>query len=153
MSHPDTPAVGHAAETHAQRTITSCMDVYNACQQTAAYCVDQRADYADPHRVQVLYDCADSHLMAANFLIRASPFSHRALRLAASIAQACMDAFAEFEHDDAQLRKLYAVCAQSTQALRAFVGDAEAAPENDARDETLKETFPASDPAPPPTEV
>ena len=153
MSASETPAVGHFADTHALRLMDTCMDVYQTCRQTAAYCADRRGDYAAPHRIQVLHDCADVHLLTADFLARASHYHRQAAGLACDIAQACADAFGEIEHDDPQLRKLYAVCAQATQQLGAFLGRVERQPESDARDEALKESFPASDPPPPPTQV
>ncbi len=153
MSASESSTVGHFGDTHALRLMDACMDVYKVCRQTAAYCADRRGDYAAPHRIQVLHDCADAHLLASDFLARASPYHRKAAGLACDIAQACADAFRDLEHDDPQLRKLYAVCAQSTQLVGAFLGRVEHAPEADARDQALKESFPASDPPPPPTTV
>ncbi len=152
MPHPSATSADHA-HTHAQRVIDSCMDVYKVCRQTAAYCSSQGGDYADPHRLQVLYDCAESHLLAGDFLARASRFNRPAAQLAADLATACAEAFQDLEHDDKQLRKLYAVCMQSTQVIGVLLGEIEKLPQNDQRDEALKESFPASDPPPPPTEV
>lgn len=151
MSASEPATVGHFAETHAQHVIDTCMDVYQVCRQTAAYCANQQGAYAAPHRTQVLHDCAEIHLLTGDFLARASPYHRQAAGLACEIAQACADAFREIEHDDPQLRKLYAVCAQATEQLGAFLGQVEMPPKSDARDEALKGSFPASDPPPAPS--
>lgn len=153
MSASTAHTVGHPAETHAIRTTDTCLDVYKVCRQTAAYCADQQGDYATPHRVQVLHDCAEIHLLTADLITRASPFHRQVARLACDSARACAEAFRDDEHGDPQLRKLYAVCMQAVQAIGVFIGDEEAPPQEDKRDEASKESFPASDPPPTNTAV
>ena len=144
--------VGHREKTKALQVIDDCMEAYKVCRQTAAYCVNEGGEMADPHRIQVLYDGAEINLAMADFLARASPFHDELGRLAIRITRACADAISRDEHDDEQLRITYAVCGRAVRACEELVGARDEA-ELDERDVELRGTFPASDPTSPPSEL
>ena len=144
--------VGHREKTKALQVIDDCMEAYKACRQTAAYGVNEGGRLADPHLIQILYDAAEINLAMADFLSRASHFHNELGRLAIRITRACADAISQDEHDDEQLRITYAVCERAVRACEELVGARDEA-DLDERDVELRGTFPASDPAPPPTEI
>jgi hypothetical protein len=138
--------------THAERLIDASLAVYKHARMAAAYCADQRGELAEPHRLRSLYDTAETHLLLADALGRASTLSQDIARLAARAAQASLDAYSSADAD--VLRTLYAVTAEAKREAQIFTGDQEEAEvEDPAREEALKETFPASDTVPPPTTV
>ena len=100
----------------------------------------------------LLDDCADIHLTLSGLLTRQSSFQQDLARLCANVAEACAKELDAYEHDDAQLRVAYAACHGSHRACMEFAVTGEDAAYS-KRDEALKETFPASDPTPPPTEL
>lgn len=142
-----------AATTKAQQVIHDCMEAYKLCQQTAAYCVAQGGGLASPERLQVLYDCADINLLLTNFLARASRFHRPLAELCMEVSRACAEAFGADEHDDPQLRVTYAACIRAARSCAELLGKEEEVPMNDARDEAIWESFPASDAPPPPTQI
>lgn len=150
----DTPSseVGHRGKTKALQVIDDCMEAYKVCRQTAAYGVSEGGDLADPHRIQILYDCAEINLAMANFLSRASPFHNALGGLCAEITRACAKSISKEEHDDEQLRITYAVCERARRACEELIGAKEEA-HLDERDIELRGTFPASDPVSPPSEL
>jgi hypothetical protein len=90
--------------------------------------------------------------MTTNFLSRASRFHQQATALCADVAEACASTLEETSLDDPQLRVAYAACLRLHECCLELAGQAER-PSTDARDEALRETFPGSDPTPPPTEL
>ena len=140
-------------QTHSERLIEAALSVYKYARMAAAYCSDQRGELADPHRLRTLYDVAETHLLLADMLSRASSLSREAATLAAQAADAGLEAYGASEEADV-LRTLYAVTAEAKRQAQVFTGDREAIEEGDPqREEALRETFPASDPVPPPTVV
>ena len=101
---------------------------------------------------RVLFDCADLCELTVGAASRASRFLHPVVGLCADVARACADAYAPIEHGDGQLRKLYAVCSLVAEACDEFTGKQEARPVADEQDHALRESFPASDPVPTPSQ-
>lgn len=145
--------VGQFTETRAQQAIDDCLAAYKACLQTAAYCANQGGTLADPHRLQVLHDCADVNLATANFLTRGSRFLPRITEVCAEISEACADNLSADEHDHPQLRVTYAACQRASRSCTEFFDNEVQSDEDAQREEALLESFPASDPPPPPTEL
>ncbi len=140
-------------QTHSERLIEAALSVYKHARMAAAYCSDQRGDLADPRRLRTLYDVAETHLLLADMLGRASTLSRDAATLAVQAAEAGLEAYGSTEEADI-LRTLYAVTAEAKREAQVFTGAKEAVEEGDPqREEALRETFPASDAVPPPTEV
>lgn len=134
--------------THAQALIDDLTEAYKVCTMTIAYCANARGEKADPHRLQVLFDCADLCLTTAAAAGRASKFLRPLAELTSDVAEACASAYADVEHGDLQLKKLYAVCLRAAQTCDEFTGKVEPAPVADEQDLALRGTFPASDPTP-----
>lgn len=144
------PHLGHFDETHALTLIDGSLSCYKTCHLTAAYCSNEGGDMADPHRLQLLYDAADASLMLANLLTRASRFHREAARFTRAVVKACAEQLGD--HEDPQLRTAYAAC-QGVVRICDELLDRESVAREDAQDEAVKETFPASDPVPPPTKL
>ncbi len=139
--------------THSERLIEAALSVYKYARMAAAYCSDQRGELADPHRLRTLYDVAETHLLLADMLSRASNLSREAATLAAQAADAGLEAYGTTEEADV-LRTLYAVTAEAKRQAQIFTGAKEEPHADDPQlAEALRETFPASDPIPPPTVV
>lgn len=148
MSHTE-----EAATTKAQQVIDTSLEAYKICLQTAAYCAAQGGALASAERLQVLHDCADINLLLAQLLARASRFHRPLADLCMDVSRACAEAFSADEHDDGQLRVTYAACIRSARSCAELLGREEEIPMNDARDEAIWESFPASDAPPPPTQI
>lgn len=134
------------------RIIDDLMETYRVCHQTAAYSIDSGGELATLARLRAFDDCAEINLTLANFLLRASDHSHALAELCAEVSAACAEAIEDVEHQDGQLRAAYAACQHSRQSCLEVLG--EYVPEvEDARDEAVRESFPASDPPPPPTQI
>lgn len=134
------------------RVIDDLMETYRICHQTAAYCIDSGGNLATLARLRAFDDCAEINLTLANFLLRASEHSTALARLCAEIATACAEEIQDVEHQDGQLRAAYAACQRSRHACLELLGDETVETEDD-RDEAVRESFPASDPPPPPTQI
>ena len=134
------------------RIIDDLMETYRVCHQTAAYCIDAGGDLATLERLRAFDDCAEANLTLANFLLRASEHADDMARICLKVSGACARAIQDVEHSDGQLRAAYATCHHSRHACLEFLGEEEPERE-DARDETVRESFPASDPPPPPTQL
>jgi len=145
--------VGQFAETKARLVMDDALDAYKACRETTAYCVQEGGDLADPHLIQHLEDAADVALMTTNLLSRASRSHRQAVAFCADVAEACAETLEQRASlDDDQLRVAYAACLRLHECCLQLTGLAEI-PSSDERDEALRETFPGSDPTPPPTEL
>jgi hypothetical protein len=145
--------VGHFAETQARQLMDDALSAYKACKETAAYCVQEGGELADPDLLQPVHDCADVALMVTNLVTRASRFHRQAAALCADVAEACAEALNQRAAlDDEQLRVTHAACVRLHQCCLELTGLADS-PSSDQRDEALRETFPGSDPTPPPTEL
>lgn len=134
------------------RIIDDLMETYRICQQTAAYCIDSGGDLATLDRLRALDDCAEANLTLANFLLRASEHAPDVARLCHDVSGACARQIADVEHSNGQLRAAFAACTQSRHACLEFLGE-ESEEFDDERDEIVRESFPASDPPPPPTQI
>ncbi|RMH65975.1 MAG: hypothetical protein D6685_05320 [Bacteroidetes bacterium] len=106
----------------------------------------------EPGQLRALRDAADVALATAHLVLRGSPYHEGLCRLCQEVARACADALGSQEHGDAQIRATYAACVHLTQVCRILLGEAPDETEND-HDEALVDTFPASDPVSPPTEL
>lgn len=145
--------VGDFAETHARQAMDDGLAAYKACKETAAYCVQEGGALANPHLLQHLHDCADVSLTTVNLLSRASRFHREAATLCAEVAGACAETLEEHTStDDEQIRVAHAACLRLQRCCQELTGH-DQAPSSDKRDEALRETFPGSDPTPPPTEL
>ena len=142
---------GHAAAKAEAQTLThQCLATYRLCREAAAHAaIEDRTVRAE------LENCADLHLTTANFLLRASPFNRELAALTAAVAKSVADTLEPLEQTDSILRAAYAACLRTYHACAAWMGaESSAVPTPpDARDVALEETFPASDPPPPPTEL
>lgn len=141
-----------AEQTHAERLIDALIDAYKVSTMTIAYCANEGGDKADPHRLQALFDCADLSQTTAAAASRASPFLMPLATLTADVARACAEAYADVEHGDVQLRRLYAVALRAAQVCDEFTGRRAPAPVQDEQDLAMKGSFPASDPPPVPVQ-
>lgn len=134
------------------RVIDDLMETYRICHQTTAYCIDHGGELATLERLKAFDDCAEINLTLANFLLRASDYAVRLAGLCLSVSMACAQSIQDIEHDDGQLRAAYAACQRSRHACMELIGD-EVREKEDALDEAVRESFPASDPSPPPTQI
>ena len=142
----------HTVSTREQQAIDACLGAYTLCRKTAAYALQDGGSLAKPYTLKLLNDCADVALATANLLTRASPFKQHLASLCATIARSCADVLAPEDDDDLNVRAAYAACCHAADACTALFAESEAEPSN-GRHEALVESFPASDPAPPPTEL
>ena len=134
------------------RIIDDLMETYRVCHQAAASCIDAGGELATLERLRAFDDCAEANLTLANFLLRASDHAADMARLCEKVSAACAREIADIEHSDGQLRAAYAACQHSRHACLQFLGEETPATE-DQRDEAVRESFPASDPPPPPTQL
>lgn len=135
------------------RTIDNCLDTYRLCQRTRGFLVRTNERYVTEDRLRLLDDCAEANFVLANFLLRRSIFRYGAARLCSDIASACADAFEQLERKESEIRVLYAACRRSVADCERLLrsGIEEEAPEgDDLVEEASEESFPASDPLPPP---
>lgn len=134
------------------RVIDDLMHAYRVCHQSAAYCINNGGELATLERLKAFDDCAEVNLTLANFLLRGSEHAVALARVCIDVSQACAESIQEIEHEDAQLRAAYAVCHHARHACLQLLGE-EAPVVEDERDQAIRESFPASDPPPPPTEI
>lgn len=134
------------------RIIDDLMETYRICHEAAAYCIDSGGELATLERLRAFDDCAEANLTLANFLLRVSEHAGDAARLCYKISSACARGIEGIEHGDDQLRAAYAACQQSRHACLEFLGE-NVEPSEDAHDATIQESFPASDPPPPPSQI
>lgn len=132
--------------------IDDLMETYRICLESAAYCIDKGGDLATLDRLKAFDDCAEINLSLANFLLRASEHARGMARLCLAISTACAESIRHVEHDDGQLRAAYAASQRSRHACLEILGE-EVRRHDDERDEIVRESFPASDPPPPPTQL
>lgn len=139
---------------HAQidYVIGGLMETYRICRQTAAHCIDEGGDLATIDRLRAFDDCAEINLTLANFLLRDSEHARLVAATCLEITTACAESMREIEHRDGQLRAAYAVCLKTRHICLRLLGKKEAEAE-DGRDEAIRDSFPASDPPPPPTSI
>lgn len=145
-------SVGHPAQTHALDTIDACLDAYKHSIQTAAYAAAEGGDVGDPSVLQALYDAADAALATSNYIARASAFHKELATFTARVARHAMDVLSPNTHEDGQLRAAHAALGRACRACTQLAGG-EVANTYDDHDQAVAETFPGSDPVPPPTEL
>lgn len=143
---------GIMASVDLDRVIDDLMHAYRVCHQTAAYCIDNGDEIATLERLKAFDDCAEVNLTLANFLLRGSEHAVDLARVCITVSEACAKAIEDVEHHDPQLRAAYAVCRRARGACLELLGEDVPVTE-DRQDETVRESFPASDPPPPPTEI
>lgn len=149
-SREDMPDFRLASHIDLDRVIDDLMETYRICHQTAAYSIDTGGELATLARLRAFDDCAEINLTLANFLLRASKHVAAVAELCVVVSEACAEAIEDVEHEDGQLRAAYAACRRSRRACLQVLGEAEPT-EDDDQDEAVRESFPASDPPPPPT--
>lgn len=143
---------GISSHVDLDRVVDDLMNAYRTCRETSAYCIDEGGDLATLERLKAFDDCAEVNLSLANFLLRGSEHAVQLARVCLSVTQACADAIRDIEHGDPQLRSAYAVCQGARRACLQVLGE-DVPTFDDDRDEVGRESFPASDPPPPPTEI
>ena len=126
----------------------AALDAYRQCKAAAQHCLNARREDRIRPCAGALEDCADASLVLANFLVRDSPLIPGALELASDAARQAASVISGLEHADGQLRATYAACQNLLRVCRDLATGGSASPANDARDEALRETFPASDATP-----
>ncbi len=134
------------------RIIDDLMETYRICHETAAYCIDSGGELATLERLRAFDDCAEANLTLANFLLRASEHAADVARLCYKISTACAQGIESVEHNDDQLRAAYAACQQSRNACLEFLGE-QISDRDDRLDEAVRQSFPASDPPAPPSQI
>lgn len=134
------------------RVIDDLMQAYRVCHQAAAYCIDHGGELATLERLKAFDDCAEINLTLANFLLRGSEHALDVANVCVVVSDACAASIQDIEHDDSQLRAAYAASKHARHACLQLLGEEEP-PQEDAVDEAGHESFPASDPLPPPTEI
>jgi hypothetical protein len=142
----------HTPGTALKSTVDICLSTHKLCLQAAAFCIDRGGDLYDPELLHALLDCAEINQTAANFLCRVSRHSTSIVHLAGDVSRSTADHLARVEQSDGLLRSVYAACLRSSDICGDF-GRAWIKPDEDARDQILQDSFPASDPPPPPTEI
>jgi hypothetical protein len=130
-------------------TVDICLSTQKLCLQAAAYCIDRGGEYTHPELLHALFDCAEINQTAANFLCRVSKHSTEIVHLAGKVSEKCSDRLKDIEQTDGLLRAVYAACLRSADVCSEF-GKNWIQPDDDARDEILRDSFPASDPPPSP---
>ena len=136
----------------ADQLVDDCMQTFKLCRPAAAHCIDQGGELATLSRLQALDDCAEVNLTMSNFLLRGSRHVRPLAALCMEVSRAAAEALEAVEHHDAHLRAAYAACLRSHRACAELLGEREDAAYT-VEDLTSSESFPASDPPPPPTEV
>lgn len=101
-------------------------------------------------QVRLLSDAADVNLATSNFLMRSSPFFKRMLELSVEVNTAASDGLSPLTRDHMTLKAAYAACLSAAESCRLLL-EGHSRDEGDARDRTVKESFPASDVPPPPS--
>jgi hypothetical protein len=142
-------ALNSIDSSEAKDVIDACLQAYQYCARTIPYLARKGGQWADAERLTLLQDCADVSLLLANFLMRDSRFHAGIAALAQEVASACAESLEGLEHEDNQIRAVYAACLRLCQ-----VTSGEEQPvAYTARDETISESFPGSDPPPTPTQI
>lgn len=133
---------------------TESLGAYRHLREAAFHLIKNGGAAATPEVLSLLHDAADIHSAVADFAMRGSRYSTQLAHLCKTIGGACADALEPHTNEDATLRVAYAACRQTGQFCDAYLDALRDG--NDADDklhEALLETFPASDPVPPPTEI
>lgn len=133
-------------------TVDICLSTHKLCLQGLAFCIDRGDEYADRELLHALIDCAEINETAANFLCRVSKHSTDIVHIAGTVSEKCAGHLARIEQTDGLLRSVYAACLRSADVCSEF-GKAWIDPDDDERDEILRDSFPASDPPPSPGEI
>lgn len=125
---------------------------YRLCIQTDAYCARTDGALNTPEVRDAVRDAADVALALVNVLARESRHGESLAAVARNAAESCASVLRPHEHDDEQVRVIFSVCRRFAHTCRVFLGEIDEL-EDAAHDETVKQTFPASDAPPPPTEL
>lgn len=132
--------------------VDACLSAQKLCTQAVAACLDRGEELASAKVIHALLDAATTNAAAAQMLGRVSVHSREIAHLNAEVSEFCARTIEPFERSDDILRSTYAACLRACDAGRAF-GSVVPEEEESDRDKTVADSFPASDPPPPPTEI
>ena len=126
---------------------SAALDAYRECKASAQHCLNARREDGIRKCAGALEDCADASLLLSNLLLRQSPLIPAAIDVVEGAARQAAMMITGLDHANGQLRATYAACQNLLRVCRDLTGASRPA-EEDARDEALIETFPASDATP-----
>lgn len=137
----------------ADQVVDDCMETYRLCRQAAAYCIDRGGDLATLERLKALDDSAEVNLAFSNFILRASKHVRPMAALCMEVSRACAESLEGVEQGEGPLRAAYAASRRSQRVCGELLGDEAVEASYEPQDEVSRESFPASDPPAPPTEL
>lgn len=132
--------------------VDACLSAQKLCTQAVADCLDRGGELAASKIVNALLDAATMNATAAEMVTRISVHAREIAYLNADVSEYCARTLDPFEQSDGILRSTYAACLRASDACRSFGVVVPEEKENE-RDKTVADSFPASDPPPPPTEI
>ncbi len=137
------------SETRIHDLVDVCLDGYKQCLLATEYLISKGS--ANPQVLRSLSEAADTGYYASRMFGRGSSHVQPVGRLCAVVFEECANHLARLDRDEPMLKVAYASCLRVTGTVSEFFTRHVEGREEEARDEASRESFPASDPPPPPT--
>lgn len=104
-----------------QECIEECLNCYAGCTITAQHCLVSGGRLAEVNLVSVLLDCAEVCTLAANFMLRGSPYHTITCGACAEVCRACAEGCRTVEGDEqlAHCAEMCDACAESCERMAA----------------------------------
>jgi hypothetical protein len=94
-----------------EECVENAMDCRRICLETAPYCLHKGSVHAEEKHLSLLFLCAQTCQLAADFVTARSALQAQACALCAEVCEACGRASARFS-GDAQMEKCAAACGE-----------------------------------------
>ncbi len=105
-----------------RRCIQDCLDCHRICAETTTHCVTLGGKHAQPDHLRVLADCAQICGIAADYMLRVSPFHPRACGLCAEVCVACADSCQQVDPHDRTMAQCVEICRRCADSCRRMAG-------------------------------